>query len=191
RISLVMRIVVWSWSSHLRTAACVSCCDGRWSHACCNLQRKCRSKCLPRRSAKREGGSKVNSRKSGDTRPMRLAIVWVFALTAWPGIALAQQAIVLDRYMSPAAGTGDLLTIQRGLATVEDRVLPLKLGDERGRLSLLAGIFYRTGKFVGLDVPQDHMLLVVGHEVFGHGARLRELGVGRIAYSFDGPLPYG
>ena len=84
---------------------------------------------------------------------MRLAIVGVFALTAWPGIALAQQAIVLDRYMSPAAGTGDLLTIQRGLATVEDRVLPLKLGDEQGRLSLLAGIFYRTGKFVGLDVP--------------------------------------
>src|SRR5947207_6697517 len=34
------------------------------------------------------------------------------------------------------------------------------------------------------------MLLVLGHEVFGHGARLRELGVGHISYSFDGPVPY-
>ena len=122
---------------------------------------------------------------------MKRAAFLAVLVSLLPQSGLAQQEIVLDRYMSPAAGTTDLLTIQRELATVEDRVLPLKLSDEQGRLSLLAGIFYRTGKFVGLDVPQDHMLLVVGHEVFGHGARLRELGVGRIAYSFDGPLPYG
>ena len=30
-----------------------------------------------------------------------------------------------------------------------------------------------AAKFTALDVPQDHMLLVVQHEVFGHGARLR------------------
>ena len=93
--------------------------------------------------------------------------------------------------MSPAAGTGDLLTIQHALASLEDRVLPLKFGDETRRLPLLAGIGYRAGKFMLFDVPQDHMLLVLGHEVFGHGARLREIGVGRLSYAFDGPLPYG
>jgi hypothetical protein len=122
---------------------------------------------------------------------MKLVGFLVVALAAWPQIAMAQRAIVLDRYMSPAAGTMDLLTIQHEIATVEDRRLPLKFGDEQRRWPLVAGILYRTGKFVGLDVPQDHMLLVLGHEVFGHGARLRELGVGRIGYSFDWPPPYG
>jgi hypothetical protein len=93
--------------------------------------------------------------------------------------------------MTPAAGTTDLLTIQRELSALEDRFLPLKFGDERRRLPLLAGMGYRAGKFIFFDIPQDHMLLVVGHEVFGHGARLRELGVGHIAYAFDGPVPYG
>jgi hypothetical protein len=92
--------------------------------------------------------------------------------------------------MSPSAGTTDLVAIQHALSSVEDSLLPLKFGDERRRLPLLAGIGYRAGKFIFLDVPQDHMLLVLGHEVFGHGARLRELGVGHIGYSFDGPLPY-
>jgi hypothetical protein len=99
--------------------------------------------------------------------------------------------LVFDRYMSPVAGTTDLLTIQGELASLEDRLLPLKLGAERRRLPLLAGIVYRAGKFTFLDVPQDHMLLVLNHEVFGHGARLRELGVGRLVYAFDRPIPYG
>jgi len=32
--------------------------------------------------------------------------------------------------------------------------------------------------------------MVVGHEVFGHGARLREIGAGDIRYRFA-PIPYG
>ncbi len=31
----------------------------------------------------------------------------------------------------------------------------------------------------------------MAHEVFGHGARFRELGDGRIRYGFDAPIPYG
>jgi len=93
--------------------------------------------------------------------------------------------------MTPSAGTSDLLAIQHAIASVEDRFVPLKIGDERTKISLAAGILYRSAKFAGLDVPQDHMLLVLGHEVFGHGARLRELGSGHIGYSFDAPVPYG
>ena len=33
--------------------------------------------------------------------------------------------------------------------------------------------------------------MVVAHEVFGHGARFRELGDGQIRYGFDAPIPYG
>src|SRR5436190_23739839 len=108
----------------------------------------------------------------------RFRAILAVCVLIWPQWSAAQQpqeaALVFDRYMPPAAGTADLLTIHSELAWLEDRFLPLKLGAERRRLPLLAGVAYRAGKFVFLDVPQDHMLLVLGHEVFGHGARLRE-----------------
>src|SRR5258706_9059285 len=120
-----------------------------------------------------------------------VSLLWPGAVGAQDGpLSSAAPGIVFDRYMSPAAGVWDLLAIQRGIAAVEDGLLPLKFGGERRRLPLLAGIGYRAGKLIFLDVPQDHMLLVLGHEVSGHGARLRELGVGHIGYSFDGPVPY-
>jgi hypothetical protein len=103
----------------------------------------------------------------------------------------SQHLIVFDSYMTPAAGAEDLLTLQHVLASVEDRWLPLKLGEERSRPALALGILYRSGKFFALDMPQDHFLLVVAHEVFGHGARFRELGDGRLRYGFDAPIPYG
>ena len=101
------------------------------------------------------------------------------------------HAIVFDTYMSPAAGAETLLTVQHLLASAEDRWLPRKIGQERSRPGLALGILYRTGKFMALDIPQDHFLMVVAHEVFGHGARFRELGKGRIGYGFDAPIPYG
>jgi len=100
-------------------------------------------------------------------------------------------AVVFDSYMSPAAGAQDLVTLQHVLATAEDRWIPLKTGSEQSRRGLALGIAYRSGKFLALDVPQDHMLMVLAHEVFGHGARFRELGDGRIGYGFDPPIPYG
>jgi hypothetical protein len=130
------------------------------------------------------------------------AIIVVYLLSACPAAAQHVRPkpdttgdtpieIVVDRYISASAGAADLLAIQHELASLEDRVLPLKFGDERRRLPLVAGIAYRAGKLIALDVPQDHMLMVVAHEVFGHGARLRELGIGHIGYSFDAPIPYG
>ena len=103
----------------------------------------------------------------------------------------AANSVVFDPYMTPAAGAQGLLTIQHVLAKVEDRWLPLKIGSERSRPGLVLGILYRSGKFLLLDMPQDHFLLVAAHEVFGHGTRFREIGDGRIRYGFDAPIPYG
>ena len=117
----------------------------------------------------------------------------LIALAAGPVSAQesSQHAIVFDAYMTPAAGAEGLLTIQHLLAFVEDRWLPPKRGQERSRPALALGILYRTGKLMALDIPQDHLLMVAAHEVFGHGARFRELGEGRIWYGFDAPIPYG
>ena len=128
---------------------------------------------------------------------MRVIGVWIIVSAAVliPRVVHAQgpapHAIVFDSYMTPAAGAEDLLTLQHVLVSAEDRWLPLKIGDERSRPGLAVGILYRSAKFFGLDMPQDHFLLVVAHEVFGHGARFRELGDGRLRYGFDAPIPYG
>ena len=125
---------------------------------------------------------------------MRLVLLALAAIAA-PGVAYAQSpvphTIVFDPYMTPAAGAQGLLTVQHLVATAEDRWLPLKFGEERTRPALALGIAYRAGKFLALDMPQDHFLLVVAHEVFGHGTRFRELGDGTLRYGFDAPIPYG
>lgn len=108
-----------------------------------------------------------------------------------PSAEAQQVGVIGDAYLTPATGALNLITIQHVLAAIEDRFVPLKFGAERTNLGLATGILYRAAKFTALDVPQDHMLLVVQHELFGHGARLRELGVGRIGYGFDAPIPYG
>jgi hypothetical protein len=124
----------------------------------------------------------------------RIATFAMLVLLA-PVVAHAQHAaplaIVFDQYMTPVAGAQGLLVIQHAVASVEDRWLPRKVGEERSRPALALGILYRAGKFMALDIPQDHLLMVVAHEVFGHGARFRELGNGRIGYGFEAPIPYG
>jgi hypothetical protein len=98
---------------------------------------------------------------------------------------------IFDRDMTASAGTTDLLTIERAAVDLEDRWLAPSLFDESTKTRRALGIGYRLGKWYGLDLSQDHFLMVVGHEVFGHGARLREIDAHGISYSFDVPIPYG
>jgi hypothetical protein len=127
-------------------------------------------------------------------RRLVIAIV-LAALSASARAARAQGerpfVIAVDRDMTPAAGTIDLLTAQRALVSVEDRWLPPARFDESTRVKRGLGIGYRAGKWFALDLPQDHFLMVVGHEIFGHGSRLREIGARGVHYSFDAPIPYG
>ena len=81
--------------------------------------------------------------------------------------------------MSPAAGATATVTVGRLIARVEDRFVPLRLFEERGRLRRGTNATYRLAKLALFDDPQENWLRVANHEVFGHGGRLREL--------FDGP----
>src|SRR5688572_32588795 len=74
--------------------------------------------------------------------------------------SVPSYVIVFDAYMTPAAGAQGLLTIQHLLASAEDKWLPRKIGEERSRPALALGILYRGSKLLGLDVPQDHFLMV-------------------------------
>jgi len=93
--------------------------------------------------------------------------------------------------MTPSAGADDVVSAHRALASLEDRWLPPARFDESTPAKRALGIGYRFGKWFALDLPQDHFLTVFAHEVFGHGARLREIDVGHIDYHFDAPIPYG
>ncbi len=130
-----------------------------------------------------------------DLRPA-IAAVWLASVQVLCAhVAVAQDdrpyVVVLDRDMTPAAGTTDLLTIERAAADLEDRWLAPSRFDESTKAKHVLGIAYRLGKWYGLDLPQDHFLMVLGHEVFGHGARLREINAHGISYGFDVPIPYG
>ena len=121
-------------------------------------------------------------------------VCFAAALLALPTAAGAQMAtpvaVVVDRDMTPAAGAADVLAVQRLLAGVEDRLLPLRLSESTPSKHAV-GIAYRIGKWAALDLPQDSFLMVAVHEIFGHGSRLREIDAKGIGYEFSAPPPYG
>jgi hypothetical protein len=98
--------------------------------------------------------------------------------------------VLVDRDMTPAAGAADVLALRRLLASFEDRLLPARFSEATPSGNAL-GILYRVGKWAAIDLPQDSFLMVVAHEMFGHGARLREIGASGVRYQFDAPPPYG
>src|SRR4029079_810124 len=52
-------------------------------------------------------------------------------------------------------------------------------------------VVYRLSKTVLLENMQDYLSALIQHEVFGHGARLRELGENDLTYHFRMLPPYG
>jgi hypothetical protein len=75
----------------------------------------------------------------------RIAVVIVVALLAFSPRCTAGQdgrpyVVLVDRDMTPAAGTADLLAMERALADVEDRWLPPSRFDEPTRLKHALGI---------------------------------------------------
>jgi hypothetical protein len=98
--------------------------------------------------------------------------------------------VLVDQEMTPTAGAADVLAVQGLFGAFEDRLLPVRLPESTPSGHAL-GIAYRIGKWAALDLPQDGFLMVAAHEIFGHGARLREIGAAGIGYQFNAPPPYG
>jgi hypothetical protein len=111
-------------------------------------------------------------------------------------VAAAQSTsnttVLFDQDMSPAAGATLTLFVGRALAGAEDRVVPLRLFEEKGKLRRGANATYRLAKLLLFDQPQENWLRVANHELFGHGGRIRELFPGgHISYELPAPPPYG
>lgn len=125
---------------------------------------------------------------------------WLICLTlslSYAKVATAQPAtsaptpLLIDHVMSPGAGATVIIGVARLLARSEDRFVPLRLFDDRGRLRQGTNAAYRLLKLGLFDEPQENWLRVANHEVFGHGGRLRELFDGRVTFELPAPPPYG
>ena len=93
--------------------------------------------------------------------------------------------------MTPGAGATLTIGVARLVARTEDQFVPLRLFDDEGKLRRGTNAAYRLFKLALFDDPQENWLRVANHEVFGHGARLRELFDGHISYELPAPPPYG
>jgi hypothetical protein len=108
--------------------------------------------------------------------------------------AFAQQATspaLIDRDFTVGAGATISSTLGEAGARAEDAIVPHRLFEEHGALRRGGNISYRLLKYAFFDAPQESLLMVFNHEVFGHGARLRERFDGPIGYHFQAPSPYG
>ena len=125
---------------------------------------------------------------------------WLICLAAslfFANAASAQPAappptpLLIDRAMTPGAGATFTNNVARMLARAEDQFVPLRLFREEGKLRRGTNAAYRLLKLGLFDDPQENWFRVANHEVFGHGARLRELFDGGISYKLPPPPPYG
>jgi len=105
--------------------------------------------------------------------------------------AQATSPILIDRHMTVGAGATVMATFGDAVARAGDAVVPHRLFAESGVPRRTANFLFRMVKLIDVDLPQEQLLMVVNHEVFGHGARLRERFDGSISYQIGAPFPFG
>src|SRR5688500_1439166 len=81
-----------------------------------------------------------------------LSLLWANISVAQPSSTLP-TTILIDREMSPTAGASATVTAGRIMASLEDRLVPLRLFEERGRLRRTTNATYRLAKLVLFDDP--------------------------------------
>ncbi len=99
---------------------------------------------------------------------------------------------VWDLHMSPLAGGEDLLFAMKVFEKLETYMLSKSpLAYEKSAYAR----FWRLSELTSIWLPLNYLAMVVQHEVFGHGYRIRDLdsrGLAEVScYSFQVPPPYG
>ncbi len=128
--------------------------------------------------------------------PMKMASLFcgaviVLSLVARrAGAQIDSNSFVLDKNFSSFAGATDVATVENILVQYEQQAIPQQLFPEDNRGSKILGRLYRFAKTVLFENVQDVLATLVQHEVFGHGARVREFG-GDASYELHLFPPYG
>jgi len=90
--------------------------------------------------------------------------------------AAPRSVVLLDPSLSPYAATVSLGAAADAVYALQDRYVPIRVGDEDGIPEKVGGIGYRLVRLTLVDAPVVGLHSVVRHEVAGHGGRIRQLG---------------
>lgn len=120
-----------------------------------------------------------------------LAAALSTAITSQAAARQVTSAALVDRDLTVGAGATSAATLGEVLARVGDAFVPHRLLPEEGAARRSTNVTYRLLKLAFVDAPQEQLLLVVNHELFGHGARVRERFDGPVGYRIGVPSPYG
>ncbi|MFH0894151.1 MAG: hypothetical protein V2A54_06930 [Bacteroidota bacterium] len=99
--------------------------------------------------------------------------------------------IIFDKQQSQYFGSYNLITLHQVLYSFEDKNIRDTLFGENNFLKKTAGFGYRMTKLLLLDGQIDGFIALAQHEVFGHGARARELGYSDVLYNMHLLPPFG
>lgn len=99
--------------------------------------------------------------------------------------------LILDKNLSSYTGAHNIITLHRGIYELENSLLKTKWFEENNFVNKSAGIVYRLSKSILIENVIDHMSFLTQHEVFGHGARYREIGFKNNKFSLHLMFPYG
>jgi hypothetical protein len=130
-------------------------------------------------------------RSPGTARILTLALIACSLGMPSSSSGQGMSAILIDRHMTVGAGATVAATVGEIIARGEDAVVPHRLFAEDGVTKRTSNVAYRIFKLGLFDLPQEDLLMVANHEVFGHGARLRERFDAAIDYEIAVPAPYG
>ena len=84
-----------------------------------------------------------------------------------------------------------MITGHKALSDFENKIFPLRLGEEEKIGQKLKGFGYRLSKYIAVSMPVDMMGRLIQHEVMGHGYRFRLEGYFNNSYNIEPPYPYG
>lgn len=119
---------------------------------------------------------------------------WIFSfmfLTSAAWATIPEYFLLGDIHFSPYAGGEDLLFAVRSCERVEGLLLRKTTLESSRDLQSRS---WRLSELIAVWLPLNYEAMLVQHEVFGHGYRIRDIHSDRAkvtGYQFDPPPPYG
>ena len=114
-------------------------------------------------------------------------ILILFCSFLYAGENKEDYIVEWDTNFSPYSGSENILFVHEGMQYLVGKTFPHK--KEKKPISILV----RLGAMIFIWQPLTELELVTQHEVFGHGYRIRDIGLDRasvVKYKIKAPIPY-
>ena len=98
--------------------------------------------------------------------------------------------VIYDNNQSHQFGANNLLTAHKIIYQNLNEIIPTKLWDESNLFKKAGGISYRALRLGATGFQIDVNTVLIQHEVFGHGSRMREFEYSNIKYTFNHIFPF-